>query len=210
MANLAIGRMVLGAFETNCYFIYDKDTKNALVFDPGKGGEQVCAKLRENGIEPCAVMLTHGHFDHIMGVNELLETAGIKLYALDKEDALCRDPKLNESQQIRRPYTVSPDVLLTDGEEFEIAGIKGKIIATPGHTAGSCCYYFEEDKFLITGDTLFAGSIGRTDLATGSETEIIKSVHKLLDMIPDDVKVYPGHGDASSIGEERRYNPFFA
>lgn len=206
MSDICIGRMVLGMVETNCYFVYDSDTKKAVVVDPAKRG--IYDTLKANGIEVCGIILTHGHFDHIMGVHELTEKSGAKLYAYKDEDELCRDSKLNASEQIRRPYTVEPDILLDDKEEFEIEGIKFKVIATPGHTKGSCCYYIADKKWLISGDTLFRGSVGRSDLPTGNEKSIIESVHMLIDMFDDDVKVYPGHGDSSTIGFERRYNPF--
>lgn len=206
MGDIVIGRTVLGMVETNCYFIYDSDTKETIVVDPAKNG--LYEKLKANGLSVVGVILTHGHFDHIMGVHEMVRESGAKLYALDAENALCRDAKLNASAQIRKPYTVEPDILVHDGDELNIAGIKLQVVATPGHTAGSCCYYIPDKKWLISGDTLFRGSIGRSDLPTGSEPEIMKSVHKLIDMYEDDVKVYPGHGDASTIGFERKYNPF--
>lgn len=208
MGELAIGRVVQGMVETNCYFVYDKKDKKAIVFDPAKSGDDLYNKLREVGIDVAAIFLTHGHFDHIMGVNSLKAASGVKLYAYTQELPLCEDPDLNASSQIRRPTTVSPDVLLKDGEKINIEGMDVEVIATAGHTAGSCCYYFKDAGFLITGDTLFAGSIGRTDLPTGDDKAIIESVHKLMDRFSDDVKIYPGHGDSSTIGTERRSNPF--
>ena len=192
--------------ETNCYFVYDSDTKECVVIDPAKNG--LYEKLSDNGLKVCAVLLTHGHFDHIMGVNELKERSGAKLYAHRAEDELCRNSYLNASEQIRRPYTVEPDVLLSDGDEIELAGAKFKVYATPGHTLGSCCYYIDSEKWLFSGDTLFCGSIGRSDLPTGNGKEIMDSVQLIMDTFDDDVKVYPGHGDVTTIGEERAHNPF--
>lgn len=206
MGEICIGRMVLGMVETNCYFVYDSETKDAIMIDPAKNG--IYDKLEKHGINVVGILLTHGHFDHIMGIHELKEKTGAKVYALDKEDALCRDAELNASAQIRKPYTVEPDVLLEDGDVITIAGVDVKVISTPGHTAGSCCYFLEKENWLISGDTLFAGSIGRSDLPTGNESEILKSVHMLMDRFADDVKVYPGHGETTTIGQERKYNPF--
>lgn len=208
MGEICIGKMVLGMVETNCYFLYDEDSKKAVVVDPAKDG--IYDKLSDNGLTVEAIILTHGHFDHIMGVNELREKSGALVYALQAENNLLKDPKLNASLQIRRTYTVDADRFLNDGQEIELAGITFKVYSTPGHTAGSCCYYVPAKNWLISGDTLFRGSIGRSDLPTGSESEILKSVNKLLDSsdFDEDTKVYPGHGEPSSIGFEREYNPF--
>ncbi len=210
MGNLKIGRTVLGMVSTNCYFVYDEEEKKALVIDPAFDGAGIYDKLTKNGIEVAAILLTHGHFDHIMGVNELREKAGVRVYASKAEQALCEDAGLNCSDQIGRPYTVKADVYLTDGEMVTAGGISCKMIETPGHTAGSCCYYFAEEGLLLCGDTLFAGSVGRTDLPTGSGDTLGRSLREKLMVLPDDVKAYPGHGDSTTIGEERRYNPFCA
>ncbi len=208
MGKLKVGKMVLGMVETNCYFVYDEETGNAVVIDPAKNG--LYDKLSENGLKVCAILLTHGHFDHIMGVHELTKLSGAKLYALDAEVKLCGDADLNASNQIRRPYTVEVDEKLTDGQEFDIEGMHFKVIATPGHTAGSCCYYVDSEKWLFSGDTLFCGSIGRSDLPTGDGRVLMQSVHMLVDTFDPDVKVYPGHGDGTTIGHEKDCNPFCA
>ena len=206
MGDLKVGKMVLGMVATNCYFVYDADSKEGFVIDPAKNG--LYEKLTANGINIKAILLTHGHFDHIMGVHEMTREAGAKVYALSAEDRVCRDAALNASEQIGRPYTVEPDVLVNDGDEIEIAGIKIKVYATPGHTIGSCCYYIESEKWLFSGDTLFEGSIGRSDLPTGDEHTIMQSVRKLVTEFDDDVKVYPGHGESTTIGDEKAYNPY--
>lgn len=205
MGKLCVGRMVLGMVETNCYFVYDEDTKNVIVVDPAKNG--IYDKLTEAGFTVDSVILTHGHFDHIMGCHEM-QGKGVKVYVLDKEKALLEDASLNASMSIRRPYTVDADGVFTDGQEVSMAGLNFKVIATPGHTAGSCCFYFEKDGVMLTGDTLFSGSVGRSDLPTGNESEILESVRMLVNTYPGEVKVYPGHGDASTIEREKRYNPF--
>ncbi|MBO4266566.1 MAG: MBL fold metallo-hydrolase [Lachnospiraceae bacterium] len=206
MGALKVGKMVLGMVETNCYFIYDPEKMEAVVIDPAKDG--LYEKLAEHDIRVCGILLTHGHFDHIMGVRSLSEKSGAKVYALKAEDELCRNSYLNSSDQIRRPYTVEPDILLSDQDEIEISGMKFKVYATPGHTIGSCCYYVESEKWLFSGDTLFRGSIGRSDLPTGSGEDIMDSVQKLVEIFDGDVKVYPGHGDSTTIEFEKNNNPY--
>lgn len=208
MGNLKIGRIVLGICQTNCYFIYEDGKKQVIVFDPADQGEYLYNKLKENGFQVEAILLTHGHFDHIWGLEALRSLSGAKVYAYEGEKALCEDASLNVSKGAGRACTVKADEYVGDGAEITAAGITCKLIATPGHTAGSCCYYFEDDKILISGDTLFQESVGRTDLPTGSMSTLVRSIREKLMVLPEDVKVYPGHGETTTIGYEREYNPF--
>lgn len=208
MSNLKIGRLMLGICQTNCYFVYQEGSTDVIFFDPADKGDYIYEKLQEKGLNVKGILLTHGHFDHIWGTNKLRELSGAPIYTYEAEKALCEDAITNVSDQVGRPYTVVPDYYVKDGEEITIAGMTCKVIATPGHTVGSCCYYFEEAGMLIAGDTLFQESVGRTDLATGSMSAIIHSVKDKLFLLPDETKVYPGHGDVTSIGHEKRYNPF--
>ncbi|MDE7223606.1 MAG: MBL fold metallo-hydrolase [Acetatifactor sp.] len=210
MAETKIGRMVLGSYQTNCYFIYQEDKKRAIVVDPADQGKKIYDALLRNGITVEAILLTHGHFDHIWGTKELRESTGVKLYALDAEKALCEDTHNNVSDMTGRPYTVTPDEYLRDGQELTLAGISFRVIATPGHTIGSCCYYFPGTGFLVSGDTLFAESVGRTDFPTGSMSSIVRSIKEKLYVLPGETKVYPGHGDSTTIEHEMQYNPFTA
>lgn len=159
MAETKIGRMVLGSYQTNCYFIYQEDKRRAIVVDPADQGRKIYEALLRNGIRVEAILLTHGHFDHIWGTGELRESAGVKLYALDAEKKVCEDSHNNVSDMTGRPYTVTPDEYLKDRQEMTLAGIHFQVIATPGHTIGSCCYYFPEAGFLVSGDTLFAAEL---------------------------------------------------
>ena len=136
------------------------------------------------------------------------ELSGAPIYAYEEEKVLCEDAVTNVSEQVGRPYTVIPDRYLKDGEKITIAGMDCRLIGTPGHTVGSCCYYFEEDGILIAGDTLFQDSVGRTDLATGSMSALVRSVREKLFTLPEETKVYPGHGESTTIGHEKKYNPF--
>lgn len=208
MGNLKVGRLMLGICQTNCYFVYQEGEKDVIFFDPADKGDYIYEALKEKGFQVAGILLTHGHFDHIWGTNKLRELSGAPIYAYEEEKVLCEDASVNVSEQVGRPYTVIPDRYLKDNEEITIAGMTCRLLATPGHTGGSCCYYFEEDGILISGDTLFQESVGRTDLATGSMSTLVRSVKEKLFVLPDDVKVYPGHGETTDIGHEKKYNPF--
>lgn len=208
MQNLKIGRMVLGSCQTNCYFVYREGHQEVIVFDPADRGQFIYDKLKENGFTVAAVLLTHAHFDHILGCAKLKELAGVKVYAYEEERKLCGDSGINLSAGFGKPCTVEPDVYVKDQESITAADMTCRLIATPGHTAGSCCYYFEEVGILISGDTLFLESIGRTDFPTGSMSTLVRSVKEKLFPLPEEVKVYPGHGDSTTIGHEKKHNPF--
>jgi hydroxyacylglutathione hydrolase len=208
MGQLKIGSLTLGVCQTNCYYVYREGSSDALFFDPADKGDYLYQTMKDKGLTVKGILLTHGHFDHIWGVDKLRELSGAPVYACEAEAKLCKDATLNVSEQVGRPCTVEPNHYVKDGEEITIAGMTCRLIATPGHTAGSCCYYFEEDGFLISGDTLFQESVGRTDLPTGSMSDIVRSVKEKLFVLPDETKVYPGHGEATSIGYEKEYNPY--
>lgn len=208
MGKIKIGRMVLGACQTNCYFLYREDCKECIVVDPADQGANIYNALKQNGFEVAGILLTHGHFDHIWGTKELRELSGAKLYALEAERELLQDAHKNVSSQVGRPYTVDADVYVKDGEEITLADMTFQVIATPGHTGGGCCYYLKEAGFLISGDTLFQESVGRTDFPTGSMGTLIRSIKEKLFVLPEEISVYPGHGDSTTIGHEKKYNPF--
>lgn len=208
MAGLEVGCIPLGMYMTNCYFIFDKETKNTLVIDPADSGDYIFGELTKKGLSVKAILLTHGHFDHIYGVKELKEKAGVLVYSHENEKNLLSNPDINCSKSFGRSAIVTPDVFLKDGEETDIAGITFKTIFTPGHTEGSTCFYFENEGILFSGDTLFCDSVGRTDLPTGSMSTLVRSIKEKLMILPDEVRVFPGHGESTSIGHERDYNPF--
>lgn len=208
MAGLKIGRMVLGMCQTNCYFVYEEGKNEVIFVDPAEHGDRIYEAMQDNGFTVAGILLTHGHFDHILGVEELKAKSGVKVYAFEAEKELCNDPELNASAQVRKPCSVDADVYVKDGEEITIAGMTCQAIATPGHTIGSGCYYFEKGGFLLSGDTLFAESVGRTDLPTGSMSMLVRSIKEKLFALPNETKVYPGHGEGTTIGYEKSYNPF--
>lgn len=208
MAELKIGKITMGMCQTNCYFVYEEGEKEVLFFDPADRGDYLYEVLKENGFSVKAILLTHGHFDHIWGAAKLKELSGAKLYAFEAEKELCGDAGMNISASAGRAETIVADEWFKDGQEVTLNGISFKAIATPGHTAGSGCFYFEKDKLLISGDTLFEESVGRTDFPTGSMSTLVRSIREKLMVLPEDVKVYPGHGNMTTIGYEKANNPF--
>ena len=205
---LKIGKIVMGSVQTNCYFLYQEDQNKIIVVDPADRGEYLYNAFKEAGLEVVAILLTHAHFDHIWGCNQLRELAGVQVFAFEEEKELCESPKLNVSEDVGRPYTATVDWYLKDGETVTIEGMEFKVIWTPGHTQGSCCYYFEKDNILISGDTLFEGSVGRSDLPTGNGATLTRSLKERLMILPDETLVFPGHGDSTTIADEKKYNPF--
>lgn len=206
---MKIYSLPVGMIGTNCYLVVNDETKEGFIVDPGGDDKVIAKRLNEYGIKPTAILLTHGHFDHIMAVNELRENyPDIKVYASAQEQELLSDPVMNSSMGlIRNPYTTTADIGVCDGDKLEIAGIEVEVIATPGHTRGGVCYYISKFKKLFSGDTLFCESYGRTDLPTGNAHLLFESINKLFERLPDETAVYPGHGDATSIGYEKRNNP---
>ncbi|MCM1089880.1 MAG: MBL fold metallo-hydrolase [Butyrivibrio sp.] len=218
MGELKIGRMVLGVCGTNTYFVYREGAKECIVIDPADCGRQIFAKLNQNNLRVAGILLTHGHFDHIWGVeglkaaaNEVAEHHGyaaVNVYACEAERELLRDAGLNVSENAGRACTLDADVYVNDGDEISIGDIDCRVIATPGHTAGGCCFYFEEAGFCVCGDTIFQESVGRTDFPTGSMGTLVRSIQEKLFVLPEDIKLYPGHGDSTTVGHEKKYNPF--
>lgn len=200
--------MVVGAVQTNCYFLQNTDTNEVIVVDPGAKGERIYEEMTNRGYTIKAVLLTHGHFDHVMGADAIRKAAGVKVYLGEEDGKLIENADLNVSAMFGTPYTTKADILVKDGEELELAGIKMKVIHTPGHTAGGVCYYLEEEKILVCGDTLFAESVGRTDFPTSSASALVTAIREKLFILPDEVYVYPGHGPTTTIGHEKENNPF--
>ena len=203
MGQIEIKSMTLGMVATNCYLIINKETKEALLIDPADNALRISNVIEENVCTLKAILLTHGHFDHIMALNELK-----KRYHEEEEDVL-KQSSLNMSGMIGQIYTTQADIYVKDGEHLKLAGLDIIVLHTPGHTKGGVCYYLPEEKVLMSGDTLFHCSIGRTDFPTGSMSQLVRSVKEQLFVLPDDVQVYPGHDSVTSIGYEKQYNPFF-
>ena len=205
---MKVESIVLGSIGTNCYIVTNEETKECFAVDMAECPQEYVNYIKNNGLEMKALFLTHGHFDHIGAANEVREHYGIKIYASCDEEKLLASPARNLSNAYGMSLKVTADVLHNDGDILELAGLKIKAIHTPGHTAGGTCYYIESDKTLMSGDTLFAGSVGRTDYPTASSAAMMESLHDKLCKLPDDTDVYPGHGEFTTIGYEKQNNPF--
>lgn len=206
--NLAIRMMVLGPVQTNCYFLINEDTKEVLIVDPADRAQRIIEWINSEGLKPTAILLTHGHFDHIMGVAGVKKEYNIPIYASKDEVEVLANPQINVSTMMGAYLSMKADKLFSDGDVLELAGMKLKVISTPGHTIGSVCFYMEEEKALISGDTLFEASVGRSDFPTGSSRQLIESIKTRLFVLPDDTDVFPGHGGTTSIAYEKAHNPF--
>ena len=209
MGQIEIKSMTLGMVATNCYLIINKENNEALLVDPADNALRISNVIEENGCTLKAILLTHGHFDHIMALNDLKKRYNVPVYAHEEEEDVLKQSSLNLSGSIGQIYTTQADVYVKDGEHLKLAGLDVIVLYTPGHTKGGVCYYFPEEKVLMSGDTLFHCSIGRTDFPTGSMSQLVRSVKEQLFVLPDDVQVYPGHDSVTSIGYEKQYNPFF-
>lgn len=200
--------LTVGPVFTNCYLINKEGSTSCLVVDPGDEAEKIASYIKKKNHSCEGILLTHGHFDHITGVAELVSLVGGKVYASEKERELLMDPRLNASAMTGQEVALEPEILLRDGQCFEAAGLTFRVIHTPGHTKGGCCYYSEEERILFSGDTIFMESIGRTDLPTGNSRELLDSVRNKVLTLPDDVKIYPGHGPETTVAYEAANNPF--
>lgn len=205
---MKIRKFVIGMMATNCYLAVNETTKECFLVDPGAFSQEIAAYIRAQEYEVKAVLLTHGHFDHIMGIDGFLKEFPVPVYAQEAEKRLLENAEENVSLMCGKGYTFTKAVYVKDGQVLEIAGMKIRVIHTPGHTIGGCCYYLEKEQVLFSGDTLFQESVGRADLPTGSAGQLVRSVKEKLLVLPENVKVYPGHEEMTTIGTERKYNPF--
>ena len=204
---MIIERLQLGIYGTNCYIIGCDTTKEAIVIDPGGEPEEILYKANDLGLKIKYIALTHGHGDHIGGLIELRNETGAPVLIHKEDEELLVNAKMNLSEQIsRRKIEVTPDRYLDEGTALNVGKLDFEVIHTPGHTKGSVCLKVQDNIF--SGDTLFAGSIGRTDLYGGSYDNIIASINNKLMIYDDNDKVFPGHGPASTIGKEKETNPY--
>lgn len=208
MSQYKIKMLVLGEVSTDCYILYREDTKQAVIFDPADDALRIDSAVKELGLQPEAILLTHAHFDHIMAADELRNKYNAKIYCHEEEVEVAANPGMNLTGRFSNGFALFVDEKLKDKEIIELAGFQIQVLHTPGHTKGSACYYLEKEGILFSGDTLFAGSVGRSDFPTGSSAIIIRSVRGTLAALPDETVVYPGHGEQTDIGYEKQHNPF--
>ncbi len=205
---MEIAILTVGPVQTNCYIVNKEGSSSCIVIDPGEEAEKIAAYIGKKGLKNEGILLTHGHFDHITGISGLLSLVGGKVYAYETERELMMDPRQNGSVMMGYELAMEPEHLLRDGQVLNIAGMDFKVIHTPGHTKGSCCFYSEEDKILFSGDTIFMESVGRTDFPTGNARELMDSVRNKVLSLPPDVTIYPGHGLETDVAYEMANNPY--
>jgi glyoxylase-like metal-dependent hydrolase (beta-lactamase superfamily II) len=207
---MKIDQLILGTFETNCYILRSAESaKDCLVIDTGLQEDQLVKFLEQNNLNPVAVVLTHGHPDHAAGVGALRKSFTDIKVCIHKLDADMLTGQQSNFGILMGPAsgTAPAEVLLDEQDLIDQAGIKLQVLHTPGHTSGGICLYSEDEGIVFTDDTLFADSVGRTDLG-GNMAQLINSIREKLFTLPDDTKVYPGHGPATTIAHEKAYNQF--
>nr|WP_018393051.1 MBL fold metallo-hydrolase [Bacillus sp. 37MA] len=203
-------QLPLGPLPTNAYIVYN-DERSCLIIDPGEEEHKIRQFIRKKGLQPKAILLTHAHFDHIGAVDPIREGYSIPVYLHRAEKKWLSNPSLNGSSNYEgiQPIIVNQaDQLFTKDGQLSIGGISFYLYETPGHSPGGVSFYFKEDGFIIVGDTLFEGGIGRTDLPGGQEEQLLKSIHNKLLILPKDTYVLPGHDGVTTIGQELDHNPF--
>lgn len=209
MIQMQVEHLAVGPVQTNCYLAINKETKEAIIIDPGDDADRIGMRLMQLEAKPVAILLTHGHFDHAGAAKTLAAQYDILVYAHEKEAETLEDSRMNLSGPLAGGATTyHVDVFLKDEQELTLAGLHIRVLFTPGHTPGGCCYYFPREDVLFSGDSLFCGSVGRTDFPGGSMHTLVDSVRNKLMSLPENTIVYPGHDIETTIEQERMYNPF--
>jgi glyoxylase-like metal-dependent hydrolase (beta-lactamase superfamily II) len=211
---------VVRSMDQNVYIYFDENTKEGVIIDPGNDAEVILDMVKKNGINIKAMLLTHGHSDHIGAIKKIREKYNWPVGAHKWEVPVLADEEANLSEMMGVSHTMTPDIIFNDGDTFKFNNCTLKVIHTPGHTQGGVCYFDAENKVLFSGDTLFYSSVGRTDFPNPpmkdgmgypsyeNTDRLLGAIQTKLFVLPDDTKVYTGHGNSTTIGFENKYNPF--
>lgn len=205
---MKVERFVTGIISTNCYLAINEETKQTVVIDPAACPSYLMSHIRSEGLQIEAILLTHGHFDHTMGIDGFLQEYNVPVYVHEDDQDTIREPELNLSSTYTSGYSFTKAESLRDKQVLHLAGYDFQVIHTPGHTTGCCCYYVESENVLFSGDTLFQMSVGRSDFPNSSTSDLIRSVREKLLVLPEETLVYPGHMGETKIGYEREHNPY--
>ena len=208
---MIIDTLIIGEFQTNCYCIREsEDSHDCVIIDTGLDETELIDILEEKQVNPLALILTHGHIDHIAGLNTIREKyPDMKVYIHKLDSQMLVNPVGNLSLMTGNPFSTAPaDFLVEEGDIIELAGIKLQVLHTPGHTPGGMSLYCPEEDIVFSGDALFEESIGRTDFPGGNMNQLIDGIKEKLLTLPDETKVFPGHGPSTSIAQEKNYNQY--
>lgn len=206
---MMVRKFLAGPIGTNCYLVENELTKEAVIVDPASFPERLKECVEQEKLRVVAVLLTHAHFDHIMGIDEVIRNLGeMPVYVHQEDVRMLEDPQANLSLDYGMSYSYRGGTAIRDGQVLNLAGYDFRVIHTPGHTPGGVCYYVESEEVLLSGDTLFQESVGRTDFPGGSASELIRSIKEKLFVLPENTQVYPGHMGTTTIWREKGHNPF--